>query len=164
MFGLFKNLIQDMIKSGRMDVPDSPISLAEEPVPVAPIEKLSLVQPVETVSEPDTARSLPEPGASAISVPLADLMESWPPDLRAVLASGEWANTSVAIPIDEIEAGIKSGKVSMSWPQIAAWIDPRPPALASKEEWSDLSLPLSTLVPLFFAARPRGAPRAMALR
>jgi predicted regulator of Ras-like GTPase activity (Roadblock/LC7/MglB family) len=97
--------------------------------------------------------------ASPISIPLHAVAQSCPEAVRleiAQLGCTEAAQLGcteamVAFPYDQIEAGLKCGKVMFSWKQIRACITPPAPAGISAHDGMMINIPLAIVAPPFFA-------------
>jgi predicted regulator of Ras-like GTPase activity (Roadblock/LC7/MglB family) len=112
--------------------------------------------------------SLSSPPASRVeekevlSVALSLLSESWPPAVLQAIAELQLENDIaampmiVALPMNRLERGLKTGRVVIPWGELSQWLQPPLPArsLANREE--ALELPLKVVAPLFLARRRPG--------
>lgn len=139
-----------------------------EPIPVAtptpPAPKpIAPVLPQPAPAAPATAAPSPPPPQPSPTWPSAApgqlsvgaLMSAWPEPMRAELAT--CANAAVHLPLMELEAGLKRGKVAVTWRQLKSWIHPSP-TIAIPDDTA-LDLPLPVIAPLFLAARKPAATR-----
>lgn len=93
----------------------------------------------------------PEPAQSVLLVSLDDLAESWPAALRQEILRSNFANASAPLPMGLVEAGLKRGRVTMTWKELRTLTKPSSPASPNDE--LSLNLPLKILAPAFFAAQ-----------
>lgn len=134
-------------------LPSSPLPpLRTPPLPSTPATRSSGAQlrsaaPAVSVEQPVTMESL--------WIPMNLLAPHWPENVQMILIQPVYAAGKIGIPISELEAGLKHGKLVFSWKQLRAWIQPTPPA----DEIADdllVPLPLQTIVPLFLSKRNTG--------
>jgi predicted regulator of Ras-like GTPase activity (Roadblock/LC7/MglB family) len=109
------------------------------PISAAPVSTLTPVVP------------RPEPVPPTIFAALWDLAENWPEPLKDEISHSALANVSVPLAGDVIQAGLKRGRVTMSWKQLRLLAKPSSPA--SVNDPLELDLPLKVIAPLFFAAQ-----------
>jgi predicted regulator of Ras-like GTPase activity (Roadblock/LC7/MglB family) len=112
----------------------APVKPTPAPAPPAP------VMPVATAPEPTT-----------IFATLWDLAEYWPEELKDEISRYSLANISVPLSGDAVEAGLKRGRVTMSWRELRSLARPSSPA--SPNDQLELDLPLKVIAPLFLAAQ-----------
>lgn len=134
-----------------------PMSGAPATTPIAPV-----VRPVAVaVSEPapmPPARSVVADAANALRVPLSSVSPGWPVEVREEIEQMNLAFGSLALPLSEVEQGLKTGQVIFAWKDVHSWIRPAvatKPSLAYGEML--LELPLKILAPLFLGQH-RSAP------
>ena len=128
------------------DLPDSGspvISLAHLPQP-------SLL--------PDTRSCAPEKQSlrgqtDLLRVPLSKVAARWPEAVRAALARVIRDESTLQIPLAELEPGIKRGKLCFAWNQLRFWIVPALSTPLSEYDTLQLELPLIEIVPTFIARR-----------
>jgi predicted regulator of Ras-like GTPase activity (Roadblock/LC7/MglB family) len=113
--------------------------LAKPPISVAPA-------PV-----PAPAAPAPKPAAPTIFAVFLDLAENWPEELKDEISQSALANVSVPLAGSLVEAGLKRGRVTMTWKQLRTLAKPSSPA--SSNDNVELDLPLKVIAPLFFAAQ-----------
>jgi len=80
-------------------------------------------------------------------------MAEWPDPVRQEIAHGEWDLSLVVIPASELEAGMKTGQVVLTWGQVRKWLQPPPGSVPSPNAETPVELPLKIIAPLFIAAR-----------
>jgi predicted regulator of Ras-like GTPase activity (Roadblock/LC7/MglB family) len=111
---------------------------------------------VEVNTAPLESRSTPAQPAkdgSVMRIPLNDLLASWPQELRAEIGHWNLPQLMVSLPAEQIDAGLKQGKVAFPWKSLRSWIVPAPPSAASAHDKAILELPLPVIMPLFLAGR-----------
>lgn len=113
------------------------ISAAPAPVPPAP------------VPAPVTPR--PEPAQPMIYAGLWDLAENWPEELKNEISRSNLANLNVPLAGNVVEAGLKRGRLTMTWKQVRLLA--KPSSTPSSDDDLELELPLKVIAPLFFAAK-----------
>lgn len=107
-----------------------PPALAPAPVPVAP---------------------RPEPAQPMIYASLWDLAENWPEELKKEILATSLADQNVPLAGGFVEAGLKRGRVTMTWKQVRTLA--KPSSSPSPNDSLELDLPLKVIAPLFFAAQ-----------
>jgi len=93
----------------------------------------------------------PEPAQPTIFAALGDLCESWPEELKNEIARSQLADANVPLPGAIVEAGLKRGRVTMTWKQLRTLA--KPSSSSSPNDNFELDLPLKVIAPLFFAAK-----------
>lgn len=92
-----------------------------------------------------------------LSIPLAAVAPAWVQEVRAVLVTVDMDQARLLVPIELLEAAMKTGKVFFRWSELAAWIRPDLTDVPTgKLAETTLELPLKVIAPLFMA-RHRGA-------
>ena len=94
----------------------------------------------------------PEPAQSVLLVSLDDLAENWPAELKNEIQRG--GLNAVPLPANFVDAGLKRGRVTMTWKEIRTLAKSNSPA--SPHDSLALDLPLQVLAPAFFAAQKNG--------
>jgi predicted regulator of Ras-like GTPase activity (Roadblock/LC7/MglB family) len=100
------------------------------------------------------------PAAKTLLVSLARIADNWPDTVKAELAQFNLTEANTALPANEIEAGLKRGKVTFSWKFIRSNITPNAPANLSPNDDVQLDLPLAIITPLFFNLGKNGGASA----
>jgi predicted regulator of Ras-like GTPase activity (Roadblock/LC7/MglB family) len=90
---------------------------------------------------------------NVMRIRLDDLVQSWPGDLRAEIGHWNLPQLMVSLPAEQINAGLKQGKIAFPWKALRSWIVPTPPSAASAHDKAILELPLPVIMPLFLAGR-----------
>jgi len=81
-------------------------------------------------------------------------MDGWPTAIKSSLESLKSEDAVVVLPLVEVENGLKSGKVMLTWNKLRPRISP--PVVSSTTPAADqiqVELPLSVVAPLFLAKR-----------
>ncbi len=94
----------------------------------------------------------PEPAQSVLFVALDELAENWPAELKNEVQRGGFSN--VPLSASFVDAGLKRGRVTMTWKEIRTLAKPSSPA--SPHDALSLDLPLKVIAPAFFAAQKNG--------
>ena len=94
----------------------------------------------------------PEPAQSVLLVSLDELAENWPAELKNEIQRSGLEN--VPLPTNFVDAGLKRGRVTMTWKEIRTLAKSNSPA--SPQDSLALDLPLKVLAPAFFAAQKNG--------
>jgi predicted regulator of Ras-like GTPase activity (Roadblock/LC7/MglB family) len=123
-------------------------TVAAETRSSAPVAEVSMV-PLESHSTP----AQPANDGSVMRIPINDLFESWPAELRAEIGHWNLPQLMVSLPAEQIDAGLKQGKVAFPWKTLRSWIVPAPPSGSSAHDKAILELPLPVIMPLFLAGR-----------
>ncbi len=111
--------------------------------------------------------AMPSPVASAeekevLPVALSLLSESWPPAVLQAIAEFQLENgiagmpMMVALPMNRLEHGLKTGRVFIPWGDLSQWLQPPLPAKSLANREVALELPLKVVAPLFLARRRPG--------
>ena len=157
--------------SVEMPAPKAPIAFAPPPSlqrpvtppppaqPVRPVPPVAPPQPVPPkpavsaapVPAPAPVAATPEPALPTIFAALWDLAENWPEELKDEISRSALANVSVPLAGALVEAGLKRGRVTMSWKQLR--ILAKPSSTMSANDGLELDLPLKVIAPMFFAAQ-----------
>jgi len=90
----------------------------------------------------------------AIQVMIGQLSENWPDELKGEIVQGGFASLKVPLAGAEMEAGLKRGRVSLTWQQLRTLARPGSPE--SSNDRLELELPLKVIAPLFLAAQKNG--------
>jgi predicted regulator of Ras-like GTPase activity (Roadblock/LC7/MglB family) len=125
-----------------------PIS-APTPVPIQPAPRISAAPAPAPAPAPAVPR--PAPATPTIFAALWDLAEHWPEELREEISRSALANVSVPLAGSEVAAGLKRGRITMSWKQLRLLA--KPSSAASVNDHIELDLPLKVIAPMFFAAQ-----------
>jgi predicted regulator of Ras-like GTPase activity (Roadblock/LC7/MglB family) len=126
---------------------------AEPPIGVAAAAPRTA--PVQTAPEP--AQPVSEQGV--MRIPLKNLTELWPENVRAEVAHWNLEQLMVALPADKVNAALKQGKVVFSWQNLRSWIVPTPPSTTSLRDEALLELPLPVIMPVFLAGQKQRGPK-----
>jgi predicted regulator of Ras-like GTPase activity (Roadblock/LC7/MglB family) len=121
------------------------------PPPAAPPNPPVLKFTAAPVPVPPPATPRPAPVQPTVFAALWDLAENWPEELKNEISQSALANESVPLAGAMVEAGLKRGRVTMSWKQLRMLAKPSSPASPNDE--LELELPLKVIAPLFFAAQ-----------
>jgi predicted regulator of Ras-like GTPase activity (Roadblock/LC7/MglB family) len=112
--------------------------------------------------EAPVAAAQPSKDGSVMRIPLKELFESWPGELRAEIGHWNLPQLVVSLPAEQINAGLRQGKVAFPWKTLRSWIVPAPPSAASTHDKAILELPLPVIMPLFLASQkpvPKAQPQ-----
>lgn len=124
---------------------------AASPAVAAPVAPTAPRRPepaaAPSVSAPASFASPPE---GSLEVPVAQVSSAWPDPVRRDIAQFNLGESSVSVPLEYLDAGLKTGKVEFTWRQICAWLKPSSPsALLSINGEMRVSFPLHLIAPLF---------------
>jgi predicted regulator of Ras-like GTPase activity (Roadblock/LC7/MglB family) len=115
--------------------------------------------PVAAAAAPAPASgSAPQSAGPALSMSLSSLTANWPEAIRAEIAALDPA-TQVALPTQEVSAGLGKGRVSFSWKQIHSWLEPAPAEPSAISGDTVLQLPLKIVAPLFLSSNKPASER-----
>ncbi len=134
-----------VIAAGPAPAP-APASVARAsttPAPVAPTESKPAPRPTAPSSNPVTL-------AGTIELPLAHISAAWPDPVKHDIAQFNLSQSSVCIPSEYVDAGLRTGKVEFTWRQVCVWLKPAsPPAQLSINGELRVVFPLNLVAPLF---------------
>jgi predicted regulator of Ras-like GTPase activity (Roadblock/LC7/MglB family) len=86
----------------------------------------------------------------ALEVPVTQIASLWPDVVKRDIDQFGLAQSVVMLPLEYVDAGLKSGRVEFTWRQVCAWLKPASPAAQlSINGESRVSFPLPLLAPLF---------------
>jgi predicted regulator of Ras-like GTPase activity (Roadblock/LC7/MglB family) len=107
----------------------------------------------------------PSGGASEpfVNVRVRDLAAHWPEAVRSLLESRLTPDAVVRLPVEEVEPGLKAGRISMTWAKIRSYLIAAPEGLMTEWDNEKMALPLSVLAPAFLAQRRGTAEKARAV-
>jgi predicted regulator of Ras-like GTPase activity (Roadblock/LC7/MglB family) len=127
-----------------------PFAFTQTPAP-APVKLTPAPAPPAPAMPAAPAPAVPAPEPTTIFATLWDLAEYWPEELKDEISRYALANISVPLSGDAVEAGLKRGRVTMSWRELRSLARPSSPA--SPNDQLELDLPLKVIAPLFLAAQ-----------
>lgn len=91
-----------------------------------------------------------KPTGPTLALKVGPLAATWPDEIRTEIEALD-PETVVTLPSDEVGAGLGKGRVSFSWAQIHAWLEPAaPPTQAAGA--TALLLPLKIVAPAFLSS------------
>ncbi|MBA4149960.1 MAG: roadblock/LC7 domain-containing protein [Verrucomicrobia bacterium] len=164
---------------------ESKIVAPKLPPSTAPISAPKIPAPGLPKSEPAIAKAAPaavgqmpaipqdqtqfflkkdsEAVGEVLTVPLVSLAEDWPQNIKEEISSGKLGDSSVGLPMDRIEAGLKTGKLSFLWKEIAGWLKPNSFTSQINSD-TNVDLPLKVIAPLFISQhRPAKAQKRLSI-
>jgi predicted regulator of Ras-like GTPase activity (Roadblock/LC7/MglB family) len=108
---------------------------------------------VAPVPAPAPVPVVPQPASEqpTIFASLWDLAENWPEEMKDEISRYSLANIDVPLAGDVVEAGLKRGRVTMTWRELRVLA--RPNSTASPNDPLELDLPLKVIAPMFLAAQ-----------
>jgi predicted regulator of Ras-like GTPase activity (Roadblock/LC7/MglB family) len=130
-----------------------------KPGPTAPVPPA--FAPI-SMAKPATAPA-PKPAAPSVptfSVPLSNLSEKWPEEVKGEILAQCLGQARVPLPLPTIEPGLKRGRVTLAWRDIRSLINPN--SAPSTVDDLELDLPLATVAPAFLAAQRKISAQAQA--
>lgn len=123
--------------------PPAPVSVPAAPSAPSPV-------PGARVAQPSTTGSTPANLDGTMEIPLSQIAASCPDLVKRDMEQFNLAHSSVLVPLEFIDAGLKSGRVEFTWRQVCAWLKPpSPSAQLSINGELRVALPLTLIAPLF---------------
>ena len=121
------------------------------PSPVVVPPASPVAPPAPAVLPPASAASpSASPPEGSLEIPLAQFNSGWPDAIKHDIAQFNLGESSVSVPLEYLDAGLKTGKVEFTWRQVCAWLKPSSPsALLSINGELRVSFPLHLIAPLF---------------
>ena len=111
----------------------------------APAPQAAPALPVPTQAQPAGSGNT----VQILSAPVSVLDETWTEAVKSEIAKLNVPGLRIELPMEEIGAALKAGKVEYPWRQIRAWLRPPiPETTAAQFNEEPLSLPLRVLAPL----------------
>ena len=108
--------------------------------------------PAAEISAPKAVAPAPvaKPTGPTLALKVGPLAATWPDEIRTEVGALD-PETVVTLPADEVSSGLGKGRVSFSWAQIHAWLEPAaPPTQAAGS--TVLLLPLKIVAPAFLSS------------
>ena len=106
----------------------------------------------------------PKLSGQTLAIPLAAVAPGWVQEVRAALAAVDLLQAQILVPIELLEAAMKTGKVFFRWSDLAGWIQPGPDEVPTgKLAETTLELPLKVIAPLFMARHRSAAQKKAAV-
>ncbi len=81
----------------------------------------------------------------------------WPEAIRQQIEQFDLRHAPLSIPLDRVEPGLKSGRITFVWSEVSGWIKAPRPAMGNGE--TPVELPLRVVAPLYLKKRPPGPAR-----
>ncbi len=136
-----------------------PVSVAPKPAPAPRMPPAPVASPpaapLPFVTQKPTAPApapVPQiPAGGALMVRLSALYEFWPEPIRQEIAQANWSEASVSLPMNHLEAAMKTGRAVFPWGQLIQWLDGSSAPVATPHRDTALELPLKVIAPLFMA-------------
>ncbi len=99
-------------------------------------------------------------GGAVVPIPFEKISGALPEEVRRELADHAASVTELRVPMDLLEAALKSGKVQFPWKQVGGWLQP-PLGRGVSAATGDavVELPLRVVAPIFMAHHRGGAVR-----
>ena len=113
---------------------------------------IAAIAPAITPVQPTEQLAQSASEDAVMRIPLKQLTELWPENVRSEVAQWNLEQLVVAIPAERINAELKQGKVVFCWENLCSWIVPTPPSTSLRGE-TLLELPLPVIMPAFLAAQ-----------
>lgn len=121
----------------------------QSPAPIAAPAALRPAAPPAPAPAPAFAAA-PALAAGTVDLSLAHLSSSWPDPVKHDIAQFNLGQSTISIPVEYVDAGLKTGKLEFSWRQICAWLKPESPSSQfSINGEVRVAFPLSLVAPLF---------------
>lgn len=128
----------------------TPVVPTTPPSPVAP---KPLPFATQKPASPAPA-SVPRASAGgALTVRLSALCEFWPDPVRKDIAQSNWSDASVSLPMNRLDAAMKTGRVVFTWGELIQWLDVSSASISTPHRETSLELPLKVIAPLFMSQR-----------
>lgn len=109
-------------------------------------------QPATPVVAAMTVSATDDNGAMSVSLSLVSA--GWSEAILHEIQQNNLSDARMELPLAAVEAKLKTGKVDLSWRQLATWIPGCPPAvLGSPHGATVVNLPLSVVAPMFLKKR-----------
>ncbi len=137
-----------------------PFKIPMSAPPAAPIHPEPVPAPAPA-PQPAAPKPTPTVVGEPLLVSLSQVSQNWPAEVRHDIAGMNLGNARLALPLEEIEQALKSGKVQFQWKRLCQWFDPPVPATPSPAAGEmPLELPLKVIATLFMARyRPAAVQR-----
>ncbi|HON08340.1 MAG TPA: hypothetical protein PLW02_09620, partial [Verrucomicrobiota bacterium] len=130
----------------RTEIIEEPAISQQKPTPSEKQEQLEPnKEPIQKPLSATTSEELKE----IISLKLNLIIPYLPPEIVKQTQTLKLSESSINIPIKELEPLIKSGKVIFNWNKIFSWLSPLPQSAPSNPD-VNVEIPLKIIAPLFF--------------
>lgn len=124
-------------------------SLPKPPAPTMPAP--SLPKPPAPAPMPSAVPAPAVMGSETLTVTIDQVSADWPDAVKQEVKSLGLGSSSLVLPTSQIEAALKSGKITYPWKQLLSWTKPTPSATSTPNGDVMVDLPLSVMAPLFMA-------------
>lgn len=139
--------ITDFFRRAEQQATASRPAVVPLPAPPAPA---AAPAPAPTAAPAPAAPAGPVSLDGAIEVPLTQVSSLWPDLVKRDIEQFGITQASVLLPLEYVDAGLKSGRVEFTWRQICAWLKPvSPSAQLSIHGELRVAFPLPLVAPLF---------------
>ena len=160
--------------------PEAAEALLQSEAPAAPVPEVIAFNPAAYAFQPPAVPAAPAaPAPSPARAPAAkpapaaapskdgclalvigQICNGWPEPVLQDINQFHLKQSSVLVPFDSIEAGLKTGRVEFTWRELCSWLNPpSQPAQLSLNGDNRVSLPLSVVAPQFMKARGNAGAR-----
>ena len=150
--------------------PSAPIAAPKLPTPTAPsLPKPAAPTPVAPIGT-TTPAAVPThstqfflekeatPATGTLSVALSAISAAWPESVKQEIAQQNLKDSSVALPMGNVETGLKTGKLVFAWREIGGWLEPKPFTTSGVGD-TLLELPLKVIAPKFIEQHKPAKPQ-----
>ena len=83
-------------------------------------------------------------------ITLGDMSQGWPDGVTTEIKVQQWTNFPCEIPVAELTASMKTGKMKFPWKQIRGWMK-SPPTVPSVHAEALLEMPLKVIANLLLS-------------
>jgi predicted regulator of Ras-like GTPase activity (Roadblock/LC7/MglB family) len=126
----------------------APVVPTTPPSPVAP--RPAPAVPQKPAAPAPVTMHLSSAGG-ALTVRLSALCEFWPDPVRQDIARSNWSDASVSLPMNRLDAAMKTGRVVFTWGELIQWLGVSSASISPPHREMPLELPLKVIAPLFMA-------------
>jgi predicted regulator of Ras-like GTPase activity (Roadblock/LC7/MglB family) len=121
--------------------------------PVAPFRAPAPIPALVPAAASIPIVSAPMALGDGVTVKLSSIYEMWPEPVRQEISQSRWNEASVSLPMNRLEAAMKTGRVTFPWGDLSQWLDAPPPSAPSPNRETYVELPLKVIAPLFLSHR-----------
>ena len=161
--------------------PEVAEALLQPQADATPAPEVVVLNPVPHAFQPPAAPTAPAPAPASVPSPKAapapqpvvppskdnclglvigQICKGWPEPVSQDILQFNLSQSTVLVPFDSIETGLKTGRVEFTWRELCSWLHPQSqPAQHSLNGDNRVSLPLSLVAPQFMRARGKSGER-----
>jgi predicted regulator of Ras-like GTPase activity (Roadblock/LC7/MglB family) len=138
----------------------APASPAPQAQPAAPAAFAPAAAATPTALEEASTGAPPSVSAienGKLCLPVNQICQAWPEPILRDVQQFNLSGARIEIPVEQVEPGLKAGRIEFTWGQLCTWLQPASRAAqVSINAELRLPLPLNVVAPIFVKQRDAG--------